>query len=586
MNPPRRLVLLILVVFGCWSGFTYYLYYMALRNDVESTRELALVEARMAYEKDVTYRRWAARMGGLYAEITETLLPNPYLDVPDRDPVTESGRKLTLINPAYMTRMVHGVMHEDAGLKAHITSLEPIRPANAPTAWEAKALESFKRGVGEFHELAVDDGREVMRFMRPMVTEEPCLKCHAKQGYKLGEIRGGISVTVPLDKYAQSLASTARGTAIRYSGIFLAGSGLILTMFLLLVRHEQHRNAAELALRESEERIRESEALFRAVFENAGDAIYLTDIKGRLLGVNNEALRQTGFSRQEFSGMSVPDLDAAYTPEAFEEFSRHMAEDRTTSFETEHRRKDGGVFPVEVRVAYFELGPEPRLIGVARDITGRKQAEREMTASLKEKDILLREIHHRVKNNLQIISSLLSIQEQGLNNPEAKAALLEGRGRIASMALIHEQLYHSRDFSEIDLKAYLEQFVPRLVATYMAGRDVSLVMELPDVSLSLDKAIPFGLIMNELVTNAIKHGLRDRSVGEVRVRLSLDGGHLEATVADDGAGLPPDFDLAGANTLGLQIVTLLTEQLHGRLTVESGPGAVFRVRIPIGQPGA
>ncbi|MFP5239394.1 MAG: histidine kinase dimerization/phosphoacceptor domain -containing protein [Acidobacteriota bacterium] len=583
---PRKIILLILIILGLWSGFTYYLYYIAISTDLESAREQALVEARIAHEKDITYRRWAARMGGIYAEITESLLPNPYLDVPDRDPVTESGRKLTLINPAYMTRMVHGVMLEDAGVKAHITSLQPIRPANAPTPWEAKALESFQRGLEEYHEIAVEGGREVMRYMRPMLTEEPCLKCHAKQGYKLGEIRGGISVTVPMNKYAQSLLNSAKGTAVRYSVIFLAGAGLILTMFALLLRHEQHRNIAELALRASEKKIRESEELFRAVFENAGDAIYLTDLRGNMLSMNHEAQRQTGYSREEITRMRVFDLDGSYTPQSFVEFAASMVSAGAASFETVHRRKDGEEFPVEVRVAYFELGSEPRLIGVARDITGRRQAERAMTASLKEKDILLREIHHRVKNNLQIISSLLSIQEQGMGNPEAKAALLEGRGRIASMALIHEQLYHSRDLGEIDLKAYLEQFVPRLVATYKAGRDISLDLDLPAVSLSLDKAIPFGLIMNELVTNAIKHGLKDRDAGEVRVRLRLDGGHLEASVSDDGAGLPPDFDLTGAGTLGLQIVTLLTDQLHGVLTVESSGGAVFSIRIPVALPGA
>nr|WP_279355838.1 histidine kinase dimerization/phosphoacceptor domain -containing protein [Fundidesulfovibrio agrisoli] len=560
---------------------------MALSNDHESALEQALVEARIAYEKDVTYRRWAARMGGLYAEITETLRPNPYLDVPDRDIVTDSGKKLTLINPAYMTRMVHGVMLEDAGLKAHITSLEPIRPANAPSPWETTALESFKRGVGEYHEIAVEDGREVMRFMRPMLTEEPCLKCHAKQGYKLGEIRGGISVTVPMDKYAESLARTAKGTGVRYSVIFLAGAGLILTMFTLLLRHEQQRNLAEMALRASEKKTRESEELFRTVFENAGDAIYLTDMEGRILGVNNEALRQTGYSRNELLELHVHNLDTNHnTPEAIRQLRDRIEVGKVAAFETAHRRKDGGLLPLEMRVACFNMGVQIAYISVARDITERKKIEGSIAASLKEKDILLREIHHRVKNNLQIISSLLSIQKQGMSNPEAKAALLEARSRIASMALIHEQLYHSRDFGEIDLKAYLEQFVPRLVTTYKGGRDVTLNLDLPAVSLGLDKAIPFGLIMNELVTNAIKHGLKDRAAGEVRVSLRQEDGCLEVTVGDDGPGLPPGFDIAGAHTMGLQIVTLLTEQLRGQLTVDSTRGAVFNLRLPIVQPGA
>jgi len=581
MTFPRRLVLLILFIFMLWSGFIYYLYYMAIRNDLETVHDQALIEARIAYEKDITYRRWAAQMGGLYAEITETLQPNPYLDVPERDLVTESGKKITLINPAYMTRMVHGIMLENAGLKAHITSLDPIRPENAPDQWEARALESFRRGVQESHELAQEDGREVMRFMRPMITEQPCLKCHAKQGYKLGEIRGGISVTVPMDKFKESLAHSEIGTRKRYAVIFTAGVGFILALFTLLVRHERHRNLAEQALRDSESKIRESEGRFRALFENAGDAIYLSDVSGRLLNVNNEAQRQTGYSRGELLKLHVHDLDTAYdTPEAIQELRSRIDVGTVAAFETEHRSKDGGVYPVEMRVACFDLGAQTAFISVARDITERKKIERRMAASLREKDILLREIHHRVKNNLQIISSLLSLQEHGVNNPEIQAVLAESRGRVTSMALIHEQLYRSRDFDAIGIEDYLGQLLPRLIAAYKGGRRVSLIQELPAVSLSLDQAIPFGLIMNELVTNSLKHGLKDRDQGEVSVRLTLDGDTLDVIVEDDGAGLPQGFDPAAVNTLGLQIVVLLTDQLRGTLSVESAPGARFRLRFP------
>lgn len=186
-----------------------------------------------------------------------------------------------------------------------------------------------------------------------------------------------------------------------------------------------------------------------------------------------------------------------------------------------------------------------------------------------------------MKNNLQIISSLLNLQKQAEVNPAAQSVLDESRGRIASMAMIHEQLYLSRDFAGLDLGEYLNQFLPRLVSACQGHRNISLVLDAADIPLSLEQAIPFGLILNELATNAIKHGFRNRERGTLRVSASLDDGEVLVEVEDDGEGLPPGMNLAAPETLGLQLVVSLAEQLKGSVSVDSPNGVRFRLRFPV-----
>ena len=156
-----------------------------------NTLEAGRIQARMAYEKDIIYRRWNAGHGGVYVSISEQVEPNPYLsDNPERDIQTQFDTMLTLINPAYMTRQVHELGFETMGMRGHITSLNPIRPENAADSWETGALQAFEAGEDEVSSVEEIDGDRYLRLMRPLVTEEGCLKCHAAQGYQVGDIRG------------------------------------------------------------------------------------------------------------------------------------------------------------------------------------------------------------------------------------------------------------------------------------------------------------------------------------------------------------------------------------------------------------
>ncbi len=164
----------------------------------ERSLEAARIQARAAFEKDVIYRSWNAIHGGVYAPVTEKTQPNPYLDVPEREIITPSGKMYTLINPAYMTRQMYELAEQRYGIYGHITSLNPIRPENAADIWETQALQAFERGETEISSVEEMKGQEYMRLMSPLITEKSCLKCHAVQGYQEGDIRGGISVSVPM----------------------------------------------------------------------------------------------------------------------------------------------------------------------------------------------------------------------------------------------------------------------------------------------------------------------------------------------------------------------------------------------------
>jgi len=212
----------------------------------------ARIEARIAYEKDVIFRRWNTRHGGVYVSVTEETQPNPYLsNMPERDIKTPSGKLLTLMNPAYMTRQVHELAEERYGIRGHITSLNPIRPANAPDPWETKALQAFERGETEISSVEEMEGEEYMRLMLPLIVEESCLKCHAAQGYQEGDVRGGISASIPMKPLWIGARMQALSLTVGHVLLWLMGLGGIVLGGQRLRRSEQKRKRAEEEVRKA-----------------------------------------------------------------------------------------------------------------------------------------------------------------------------------------------------------------------------------------------------------------------------------------------------------------------------------------------
>ncbi|MCD6162936.1 MAG: PAS domain S-box protein [candidate division Zixibacteria bacterium] len=248
--------------------------------------------------------------------------------------------------------------------------------------------------------------------------------------------------------------------------------------------------------------------------------------------------------------------------------------------EVSHVRKDGTVFPTWTTVTLLR-NRDARPIGLvcnARDITGRKRAEGQLKKSLKEKEVLIKEIHHRVKNNLQIISSLLELQSDYIKDNKACKIIKTSQDRVKLMALIHEQLYQSPDLAKIGFAMYVRNLADYLVASYGINSDViKLEKDLENVYLGIDAAIPCGLIINELITNSIKHAFPDNRPGTIRVELRSLDNHFVITVSDDGIGLPENIDSGNTKSLGLQLVNLLEKQTGCTIELDRSHGTAFKI---------
>jgi signal transduction histidine kinase len=228
------------------------------RQVKDRTLDVALIQARVAYEKDIIFRRWNNQHGGIYVDASVTP-PNPYLaDIPERDIRTPSGKTLTLVNPAYMTRQLYELEQRVSGLHGHITSLRPMRPQNAPDPWEKTALESFERGAEEANAVELMEGAEFMRLMRPLITEEGCLACHHEEGYELGKPWGGISVSVPMRQLRAIEWENVRTLLVAHALLWLIGLLGLAIGGRSLLHSERELRKAEAGSREYAERLEES----------------------------------------------------------------------------------------------------------------------------------------------------------------------------------------------------------------------------------------------------------------------------------------------------------------------------------------
>jgi two-component sensor histidine kinase len=245
---------------------------------------------------------------------------------------------------------------------------------------------------------------------------------------------------------------------------------------------------------------------------------------------------------------------------------------------------DGRIFHV-MDYPYTDVDGSPLVLIMGLDVTHLRRTEDHLKKSIEEKDVLLKEIHHRVKNNMQVVTSLLSLQAGRIQDPLVIQALRDCRGRVASMALVHEQLYGARSLARIDLGRYLADLIPSIVRSFPeAGRGIQIHTQIqPGLELGIDQAIPCGLILNELFSNAFKHAFPANRNGRIDVSAErTEDGDGVIRFSDDGVGLPLDYDLARTKTLGLSLVKNLAEgQMKGALARDPGPGATFRFQFPL-----
>ena len=378
-------------------------------------QKMAAIQARALIEKDVIYRSWNAQHGGIYAPVTKKSAPNPYLKTPSRDLVASDGKLLTLINPAYMTRQVHELQAKEYSAKAHITSLDPINPGNKPDEWEASALKRLQAGESEVSTLIDKDGKSYLRLIRPLVTEENCLKCHAEQGYKAGDIRGGISVTLPLEKFKEAQSGSHRAGLLIHFLVWGLGMGGLTAYYSRADRFEKLRQA-------DYEQIR---TLSRAV-EQSPASVVITDPNGLIQYVNPKFFSVTGYSEDEALGRSSAILKSGrHDPEFYEDLWRVISSGEEWRGEFLNKRKDGALYweSASISAVRDKNGRIEHYVGVKEDITERKLQEEENRRQKEFNETVLNSIPDSiciidVKTGRIIDANIAFLAESGLTREE------------------------------------------------------------------------------------------------------------------------------------------------------------------------
>ena len=342
----------------------------------------------------------------------------------------------------------------------------------------------------------------------------------------------------------------------------------------VFVKDITERKRAEEALRESEERL-------CLLVQNMPAMIDAIDAEGNLVLWNRECERVTGYSADEIIGnpkameLLYPNLERLERVMA--KVAKHVSDFR--DFERDIKCRDGSF----KTVSWANISNQVPIPGwhqwaVGVDITERKRAEEQIKASLQEKEVLLKEIHHRVKNNLQVISSLLYLQSKNIQDRKTLGMFQDSQYRVRSMALVHERLYQSQDLARVDFAEYVRSLAKYLFRSYGVNTNIiRLKINSDDVSLGVDTAIPCGLIINELVSNSLKHAFPEGRTGEIHIELRDGEGQFRLVASDDGVGFPKDLDFRNTKTLGLQLVNTLVEQLKGTIELDRSGGTAFKI---------
>jgi PAS domain S-box-containing protein len=467
----------------------------------------------------------------------------------------------------------------------------------------ARALrDATQRIVGSFAVFRVIDGqrraevalRESRLFCRALANQlqsAVVLMYDRNLQIKLAEGRGLVGAGLaPEQLEGRPLAEAATSALLQnYVEVFEGKSTLTETLRngrpyrvqLVPVRDEHGYIFAGLLLAEDLTERRQLEEERDGFFMMSPDMLCVTGADGRFTQLNPAWESSLGWSVGELKAMPrwhlVHPEDRLATTE---EGTRVSAGKATRKFENRYRGKDGNYRVLQWQAVH--LPTSATTFATARDVTQLRGTQEALKASLAEKEVLLKEIHHRVKNNLQVISSLLKLHGEQVADPAARAAFEDSQDRVRSIALLHEKLYQSKNLGSVSAADYAESLVQTLMRTHGRLASASVSIDAPGVFLPVDLAVPCGLILNELVTNSLKyafvHGAQPAP--EIRIAMATDDQHLVLVVNDNGVGLPGNFDLAKSQTLGMQLVRTLARQLRAKVTMTSQDGTHWTFRFP------
>ena len=347
-----------------WTAIVFASLAWDIVRQKEETLEIATIEARTVFEKDLTYYRWATGHNGVFVPITEKTQPNKYLDhLPEHILSTSNGTRLTLVNPEYMIRQVYEMQTKGKWMQGHITSLDPIRPENAADEWETSSLNAFENGVTEVLSIEDIDGEPYFRMMRPLVTEKECLKCHALQGYEIGDIRGGISVSLPMG----SLLAISKGDFLKFS----LAHGVLWLLGLMGIFIGSKRLTRSIWERE------QTEARLVSILDHMMEGLIILDENNRIESLNPAASKLFGYEQEEISGKHIGELLVNGSGKGGRASQEYFQSAVGTPQEFNGLRKDGKSFSAEISLSEMNLDHEKRMIAMVRDITEQKNRKAE-----------------------------------------------------------------------------------------------------------------------------------------------------------------------------------------------------------------
>ncbi len=591
------------ILVALWTVLTGTSLAWSVYHKQQETMAVAMNEARTIFEKDLIYYRWAASQNGVFVPVTKTTGPNPYLKrFVDSSGATDSGRPLTLVNPEYMIRQVYELQNSDtdSGARGHITSLDPIRPSNAADPWEKKALQAFEEGEKEVWAIQRLDGQEYFRLMRPMITEKGCLKCHADQGYEVGDIRGGICVSVPMTLLNALFRKDVFTMALAHGALWILG---LLGIFLGSYRITG-------SIREKEQ----AETRLRAIINNMLDGLITLDEFGVIESLNASAAAMFGYYPEEAVGQRI-DFLVRFPAGAFDNgrVGKTLREAIASGRPLSGLGNDGDSFPVALSLSEMRLGSKRLFIVMVRDITEEEQRRNEAlrAGQLAAIGELAAGVAHEINNPVNgIINYSQVLLDEAEDRGDAtfldilKRIIREGE-RVA--AIVSNLLAFARQRDEVvedvNLKSVIDDCVSLLL--YQLDKDaIKLEVEIPD-DLPCMNGNPQQLhqVFLNLLTNA-RYALNQRYPGRdpnkrIAIRswtVTVDGrAFIRTTFTDYGVGIPQDvidriFDSLfttkppGEGTgLGLSISKGLVRDHRGQLTLESVPGdhTVATVDLPV-----
>jgi chemotaxis family two-component system sensor kinase Cph1 len=565
-----------------------------------TTFEMARREATAHFNVDRAARLWATSHGGIYVPVSEKTPPNPFLkNVPERDIVTPSGKDLTLMNPAYMLRQMMDHYSDLYGVFGHITSLKPVRAETSPDDWERSCLRSFEQGVKETTEVAEINGRPFIRLMKPLVAEKDCLKCHGNQGYRVGDIRGGVSVSVPFGPYLASQQEEMVTQGFSFAIVWLLGLMGIVFFGKALRRHaEEHQK---------------SEDLYTTVVENSLTGIYIIQ-EDKIVFANQRFADIYGYSKEELIGRESTELEHPEDRLLIAEMRKRKMEGKQTPEEYEARglKKDGELIWVQRRNSVIHHEGKPAILGNVLDVTALKNAERAMkeyARELERKNVELDNFasiaSHDLREPLRKVQSFanLVMSKYGRSlDDQGKDYLKRMQSAAARMQTLIESLLA---FSHVTRKARPLEEVNLLMAVKEALSNLEVPIEETKGAVEVDR-LPIvkadRLQMVQLFQNLVGNALKFHREGvpphvKIYSNASDDKKPVEILVEDNGIGFDEKYldrifapfeRLHGKEQyqgvgMGLAICMKIVERHGGTITAKSSPGkgSVFIVTLPL-----